>query len=263
MLGLGRALGETIAVYLIISPVFTIQPHILQTGANSVSALIALRYGEASPFGISALMAAGLALFLLTLVVNFARLDRRRPVAVRGAERADERRRPSTPRRRRRRTATRRPPAARRARRRIELAGARRGTLAARATSRRAPARVAGRRRSRWPRCCSARFTPFRARSASSSSRTCSSSRFYAVLVALRRVRPRGRATASSTVVRPQRSRSCCCSALVVVVVFTLRAGHRGAAPPQLLHPGHERDRPARPARRRRHPHAIVGTLDG
>ncbi|MFF2845167.1 phosphate ABC transporter permease subunit PstC [Streptomyces sp. NPDC058001] len=72
MLGLGRALGETIAVYLIISPVFEIQPHILQNGTNSVSALIALRYGEATEFGMSALMAAGLALFLMTLVVNFA-----------------------------------------------------------------------------------------------------------------------------------------------------------------------------------------------
>ncbi|MEU1298479.1 phosphate ABC transporter permease subunit PstC [Streptomyces shenzhenensis] len=72
MLGLGRALGETIAVYLIISPVFTIQPHVLQNGTSSVSSLIALRYGEASPIGMSALMAAGLALFLLTLVVNFA-----------------------------------------------------------------------------------------------------------------------------------------------------------------------------------------------
>ncbi|MDQ1547059.1 MAG: phosphate transport system permease protein [Actinomycetota bacterium] len=71
MLGLGRALGETIAVYLIISPIFTIQPHILQSGANSISALIALRYSEASPFEISALMAAGLALFIMTLIVNF------------------------------------------------------------------------------------------------------------------------------------------------------------------------------------------------
>ncbi|MER6529259.1 phosphate ABC transporter permease subunit PstC [Streptomyces sp. NPDC001508] len=71
MLGLGRALGETIAVYLIISPVFKIQPHILQNGTSTVSSLIALRYGEASPIGMSALMAAGLALFLLTLVVNF------------------------------------------------------------------------------------------------------------------------------------------------------------------------------------------------
>lgn len=71
MLGLGRALGETIAVYLIISPVFVIQPRILEKGANSISALIALRYSEASAFELSALMAAGLALFLVTLVVNF------------------------------------------------------------------------------------------------------------------------------------------------------------------------------------------------
>jgi phosphate transport system permease protein len=71
MLGLGRALGETIAVFMIISPVYAIQPHILQNGAISVSSLIALRYGESQPFSISALMAAGLALFLLTLVVNF------------------------------------------------------------------------------------------------------------------------------------------------------------------------------------------------
>jgi phosphate transport system permease protein len=71
MLGLGRALGETIAVYLIISPTTAIQPHILQSGANSISALIALRYSEASPFEISALMAAGLALFIMTLIVNF------------------------------------------------------------------------------------------------------------------------------------------------------------------------------------------------
>ncbi|MDF2492880.1 MAG: ABC-type phosphate transport system, permease component [Microbacterium sp.] len=71
MLGLGRALGETIAVYLIISPIFTINAEVLKSGTNSVSALIALRYGEASEFGLSALMAAGLALFLITLIVNF------------------------------------------------------------------------------------------------------------------------------------------------------------------------------------------------
>lgn len=71
MLGLGRALGETIAVYMIISMVFTIQPHVLQKGATSVSALIALRYGASQQFAISALMAAGLSLFVLTLIVNF------------------------------------------------------------------------------------------------------------------------------------------------------------------------------------------------
>ena len=72
MLGLGRALGETIAVYLILSPLFEIQPHILQNGGSTVSALIALRYGEATNFGGSALFAAGLSLFILTLIINFA-----------------------------------------------------------------------------------------------------------------------------------------------------------------------------------------------
>lgn len=71
MLGLGRALGETIAVYMIISPIFTINWQVLKTGSNSVSSLIALRYGEASEFALSALMAAGLVLFLITLVINF------------------------------------------------------------------------------------------------------------------------------------------------------------------------------------------------
>ena len=71
MLGLGRALGETIAVVLIISPRFDINFHVLEAGSNSVSSLIALRYSEASGFGLSALMAAGLALFAVTLVVNF------------------------------------------------------------------------------------------------------------------------------------------------------------------------------------------------
>lgn len=70
MLGLGRALGETIAIYLIISPIFTINLHILQNGSNSIAAHIALRYGEASEFGLSALMAAGLFLFLGTMLLN-------------------------------------------------------------------------------------------------------------------------------------------------------------------------------------------------
>ncbi|KAA9110986.1 phosphate ABC transporter permease subunit PstC [Microbacterium rhizomatis] len=72
MLALGRALGETIAVVMIISPIFSINWQVLKTGTNSVSALIALRYGEASQFGLSALMAAGLVLFIITLIVNFS-----------------------------------------------------------------------------------------------------------------------------------------------------------------------------------------------
>ena len=72
MLGLGRALGETIAIYLIISPVFTVNFHILQNGSNSIAAHIALRYGEANEFGLSALMAAGLVLFVGTMLLNSA-----------------------------------------------------------------------------------------------------------------------------------------------------------------------------------------------
>lgn len=72
MLGLGRALGETIAVFMILAVIPGLQPNIFQNGGSSVSSLIALRYGEAQPFALSALFAAGLALFLMTLAINFA-----------------------------------------------------------------------------------------------------------------------------------------------------------------------------------------------
>jgi phosphate transport system permease protein len=72
MLGLGRALGETIAVYMVLSVIPGFQPHILQNSGSTVSSLIALRYGESQEFSVSALFAAGLALFVLTLVINFA-----------------------------------------------------------------------------------------------------------------------------------------------------------------------------------------------
>jgi phosphate transport system permease protein len=71
MLGLGRALGETIAVYKVITLVFVLQPHILQAGGASVSSVIAALYGSATSFGISALFAAGLSLFVLTMGLNF------------------------------------------------------------------------------------------------------------------------------------------------------------------------------------------------
>jgi phosphate transport system permease protein len=71
MLGLGRALGETIAVYLVLSPVFSIKSSILSNGGDSIAMTIALRYGEANPFNMSALMAAGLSLFIVTMIINF------------------------------------------------------------------------------------------------------------------------------------------------------------------------------------------------
>jgi phosphate transport system permease protein len=70
MLGLGRALGETIAVVLIVSPAFVIKPRILEIGTSTVSSLIAGRFGEASASQLSALLAAGFVLFLITLIVN-------------------------------------------------------------------------------------------------------------------------------------------------------------------------------------------------
>ena len=70
MLGLGRALGETIAVLLIVSPAFEVKPRILEVGTNTVSALIAGRFGDASEAQLCALLTAGFVLFMITLVVN-------------------------------------------------------------------------------------------------------------------------------------------------------------------------------------------------
>ena len=70
MLGFGRAMGETIVVALIISQIFTVVTHPLQSGGNSIAALIAQDAGESTPGMISALIAAGLILFIVTLIVN-------------------------------------------------------------------------------------------------------------------------------------------------------------------------------------------------
>ncbi len=70
MLGLGRALGETIAVLVIINVHYDISFHVLQTGAITVSALIADMFSESTPGQVSALLAAGFVLFLITMLVN-------------------------------------------------------------------------------------------------------------------------------------------------------------------------------------------------
>ncbi len=71
MLGLGRALGETIAVALVLSPAFLVSLKILQPAqGNTIAANIALAFGEANPIGRGALIASGLVLFAITLVVN-------------------------------------------------------------------------------------------------------------------------------------------------------------------------------------------------
>jgi phosphate transport system permease protein len=69
MLGLGRALGETIAVSLLLPQVPEVTLRILENGGATVSGFIARRAGGGE-FNTSALMAAGLVLFAMTLVTN-------------------------------------------------------------------------------------------------------------------------------------------------------------------------------------------------
>ena len=72
MLGLGRALGETIAILLIISPIYQIRANIVEAGANSIAAHIANQFGNSSGIALSGLLAAGVVLFAMTLLVNLA-----------------------------------------------------------------------------------------------------------------------------------------------------------------------------------------------
>src|SRR3954471_23704792 len=71
MLGLGRAIGETIAVTLVVGNAPGIGDHLFDQG-YTLAAVIANEFGEAAatPIHRSALIAAGLVLFVLTLVVN-------------------------------------------------------------------------------------------------------------------------------------------------------------------------------------------------
>ena len=85
MLGLGRAIGETIAVALVLSASFKITFHIFQPGGNTIAANIATKFGEAGANGRAALIASGLVLFVISLAVNLAaRLVVRRDPGVRG-----------------------------------------------------------------------------------------------------------------------------------------------------------------------------------
>lgn len=70
VLGFGRAMGETIAVALIISPTTSVAWRVLENHGYSIASFIALRYQEATPQLLSALLSAGLVLFVVTLVVN-------------------------------------------------------------------------------------------------------------------------------------------------------------------------------------------------
>jgi phosphate transport system permease protein len=71
MLGLGRALGETMAVALVLSPADLITVNLLgNANPNTIAANIALKFPESSGLEINRLIASGLVLFAVTLAVN-------------------------------------------------------------------------------------------------------------------------------------------------------------------------------------------------
>ena len=69
MLGLGRAMGETIAVALIIGSSPQITLHLFSSG-DAMPAVIANQFGEASGLHRAALVGLGLTLFAMTIIVN-------------------------------------------------------------------------------------------------------------------------------------------------------------------------------------------------
>ncbi|MFI7383570.1 phosphate ABC transporter permease subunit PstC [Streptomyces sp. NPDC049813] len=72
MLGLGRALGETMAVATVLSPDFLIHASLLDPGGGTFAQNIAAKFSEANDQGRDALIASGLVLFVITLLVNGA-----------------------------------------------------------------------------------------------------------------------------------------------------------------------------------------------
>jgi phosphate transport system permease protein len=69
MLALGRAMGETMAVTMIIGNSMKFSVSLLAP-ANTISSMLANQFGEADGIQVSALMYAALVLMLLTFVVN-------------------------------------------------------------------------------------------------------------------------------------------------------------------------------------------------
>lgn len=87
MLGLGRALGETMVVAMVLSPALVIS--FVLTGSTNpptIAGNIALNFPEAHGIGVNALIATGLILFIITLLVNLgARIMINRRKAFSGA----------------------------------------------------------------------------------------------------------------------------------------------------------------------------------
>ena len=71
MLALGRALGETMAVTMVLSASGVVSFQVLtSTNPSTIPANIALKFGEAHGTGVNALIATGLILFIVTFIVN-------------------------------------------------------------------------------------------------------------------------------------------------------------------------------------------------
>lgn len=73
MLGLGRALGETMAVAMVLSATGVVSLNLISaTNPSTIAANIALKFADSSPEQVHVLIASGLVLFVITFVVNFA-----------------------------------------------------------------------------------------------------------------------------------------------------------------------------------------------
>jgi phosphate transport system permease protein len=70
MLGLGRALEETIAVTIILGGSFAVTAHILQHGGSTISQLIAVNFGSGGNLGLQMLLFCGFVLFVFTMIIN-------------------------------------------------------------------------------------------------------------------------------------------------------------------------------------------------
>jgi phosphate transport system permease protein len=71
MLGLGRALGETMAVAIVLSVSGAVTFNLISsTNPSTIAANIALQFPESSGLAVNVLIASGLVLFLITLLVN-------------------------------------------------------------------------------------------------------------------------------------------------------------------------------------------------
>jgi phosphate transport system permease protein len=72
MLGLGRALGETMAVAMVLSASGVVTFNLISNvNPSTIAANIALQFPEATGLGVNALIASGLVLFVITFAVNF------------------------------------------------------------------------------------------------------------------------------------------------------------------------------------------------